>query len=168
MRAAPLKPRSRNNASQRRSAQVRRAIDSPTVSANTFRDGELSRTVLRVKIIALVMLTLVGTSGVARAASVTPGTPAEAQCKSLPGTDFSGISDASTQVTDAKVAEAAAGAPAYCKVQGYVSPQVGFELRLPLSNWNGKFMEFGTKVKKTICLQFSEVILIDLLEGRKI
>ena len=99
--------------------------------------------VLRVKIIALVMSALVGTSGVAHAASVTPGTPAEVQCKGLPGADFSGINDASTQVTDAKVEDAAAGAPAYCKVQGYVSPQVGFELRLPLTNWNGKFMEVG-------------------------
>ncbi len=36
------------------------------------------------------------------------------------------------------------------------------------TSWNGKSMEFGTKVKRTMCLQFSEVILIDLLEGRKI
>jgi Tannase and feruloyl esterase len=99
--------------------------------------------VLRVKIIALVMLILAGTAGVAHATSATPGTPAEAQCKGLPGLDFSGIKDASTQVTAAKVVEPAAGAPAYCKVQGYVSPQVGFELRLPLTNWNDKFMEVG-------------------------
>jgi feruloyl esterase len=29
-------------------------------------------------------------------------------------------------------------------VQGYVAPQVGFELRLPISNWNGKFLEVGS------------------------
>ena len=98
---------------------------------------------LCVKIISVVMLTWVGISGVAHATSATPATPEEAQCRGLPGADFSGIKDAPTQLTATKVVEPAAGAPAYCQVQGYVSPQVGFELRLPLTNWNGKFMEVG-------------------------
>ena len=95
------------------------------------------------KIIALVMLTLVGTPSMAQATSATVDTPAGAQCKALSGADFSGIKDAPTQVIATKVVEPAATAPAYCQVQGYVSPQVGFELRLPLTNWNGKFMEVG-------------------------
>jgi feruloyl esterase len=99
--------------------------------------------VLRVKIIALVLLTWVGTSGVAHATSATADTSAEAQCRGLAVSDFSGIQDAPTQVTSTKVVQPAAGAPVYCQVQGYVSPQVGFELRLPLTNWNGKFMEVG-------------------------
>jgi Tannase and feruloyl esterase len=94
-----------------------------------------------VKITALLMLTWLGTCSVAHASSATE--IADAQCKALSGVDFSGIKDAPTQITGSKVVEAAAGAPAYCKVQGYVAPQVGFELRLPLSNWNGKFMEVG-------------------------
>lgn len=97
--------------------------------------------VLRVKMIALVLL-LAGISGVAHATPATVSTP-ETQCKGLAGVDFSGIKDATTQVMSAKVVESAAAAPSYCKVQGYVSPQVGFELRLPMSNWNGKFMEVG-------------------------
>jgi feruloyl esterase len=96
-----------------------------------------------VKIISLVILVLVGTSGVVRAVSATPNDPAEDQCKALPSVDFSGIQDAPTQVMATKVVAAAAGAPAYCRVQGYVSPQVGFELRLPLTHWNDKFMEVG-------------------------
>ena len=95
------------------------------------------------KIIALVMLTLAGTSGVGHAASATPATAAEAQCRDLPNEDFSGIKDTSTQVTVTKVVEPVASAPSYCQVQGYVSPQVGFELRLPLTHWNGKFVEVG-------------------------
>jgi hypothetical protein len=99
--------------------------------------------VLRVKIISLVILVLAGISGAAHAAPATPNAPAEEQCKGLPGADFSSIQDAPTQVTATKVVEPAAGTPAYCQVQGYVSPQVGFELRLPLTHWNGKFMEVG-------------------------
>ena len=111
---------------------------------------------LRVKIIALIMLTLVGSSGVAHATSATADTSAEAQCKGLPSPDFFGIQDAPAQVTATKVLEPAAGAPAYCRVQGYVSPQVGFEFRLPLSHWNGKFMEVGghdyTMCEATLCV----------------
>ncbi|HKS73461.1 MAG TPA: tannase/feruloyl esterase family alpha/beta hydrolase [Terriglobales bacterium] len=33
--------------------------------------------------------------------------------------------------------------PGYCRVTGYVAPQVGFELRLP-SSWNGKFLSVGS------------------------
>jgi Tannase and feruloyl esterase len=92
------------------------------------------------KIIALLMLTWMGTCSLAHAAT---SDTAEAQCKGLPSADFSGVQDAPTQLTGSKVIEAAAGAPAYCQVQGYVSPQVGFELRLPIEGWNGKFMEVG-------------------------
>src|SRR5262249_31708589 len=35
------------------------------------------------------------------------------------------------------------GLPAYCQVRGYVQPQVGFELLLPVTGWNGKFIEIG-------------------------
>jgi len=66
-----------------------------------------------------------------------------AQCKALASADFADIQDAPTQVTAAKLVEANSAIPAYCQIQGYVAPQVGFELRLPTSNWNGKFMEVG-------------------------
>lgn len=33
--------------------------------------------------------------------------------------------------------------PAYCRVLGYVRPAINFEVRLPLSDWNGKFYEAG-------------------------
>lgn len=34
-------------------------------------------------------------------------------------------------------------APPYCELSGFVAPQVGFEVRLPLENWNGKFLQQG-------------------------
>ena len=64
-------------------------------------------------------------------------------CDALASVDFSGIPDAPTQITAATAVDAKDGAPAYCQIQGYIAPQVGFELRLPARHWNGKFMEVG-------------------------
>src|SRR4249919_2700131 len=48
------------------------------------------------------------------------------QCTALKSVDFSGIQDAPTQITAARLIETQ-GEPVYCQVQGYVSPQVNFE-----------------------------------------
>jgi Tannase and feruloyl esterase len=64
-------------------------------------------------------------------------------CKALRSADFSRVQDAPTQIVDTTVVEADAKNPAYCRVQGYISPQVGIEMRLPLSHWNGKLLEVG-------------------------
>ncbi len=69
-------------------------------------------------------------------------TAAEAECIALRSVDFAGTQDAPTQITAVKLIEAN-GDPAYCQVQGYVSPQVSFEIRLPMNDWNGKFAETG-------------------------
>lgn len=78
----------------------------------------------------------------ARAADSAPA-PVEQQCRAVAGIDFSRIPDARTQVTAVRVVPAKAGSVAYCSVEGYIYPQVGFELRLPLERWNGKFIEVG-------------------------
>jgi Tannase and feruloyl esterase len=64
-------------------------------------------------------------------------------CGALASADFSGVSDAPAQVTNSALVRATSNVPAFCQVQGYVAPQVGFELRLPVSHWNGKFIELG-------------------------
>lgn len=68
---------------------------------------------------------------------------ADNACKALESTDFAGIQDAPTQVMEAAEVAAAGEIPAHCHVQGYVAPQIGFELKLPTSTWNGKFIEIG-------------------------
>ena len=65
------------------------------------------------------------------------------ECPALAATNFSEIQDAPARVTSAKLVQASGGLPAYCQVQGVVLPNVGFELRLPSSTWNGKFFEAG-------------------------
>ena len=60
----------------------------------------------------------------------------------LPTADFTTIQDAPTQVTEARVVDATSDVPAHCRVEGYVSPNVEFVLRLPRSSaWNGNFLQ---------------------------
>jgi hypothetical protein len=74
--------------------------------------------------------------------SARPVTP-DADCKSLVTRDFTTIQDAPTQITAADLVGASAGQPAMCLVKGYIATHVGIELRLPIENWNGKFLEVG-------------------------
>jgi len=65
------------------------------------------------------------------------------QCEVLESVDFASVQDAPTQVTEAKVVEASDNLPAYCRVKGYVAPNVGTETHLPMAGWNHKFLEVG-------------------------
>src|SRR5688572_25521898 len=92
----------------------------------------------------LVCLTVVtGVVGAPGLAQVHSANDAAARCEALGNTDFSRIQDAPTTINITRLVEAGGQLPAYCQVQGYVWPQVSFELRLPLSRWNGKFFEEG-------------------------
>ncbi|MDX2145740.1 MAG: tannase/feruloyl esterase family alpha/beta hydrolase [Rhodospirillaceae bacterium] len=93
----------------------------------------------------IAFLMVLGLSGAqAQAQTPAPQSESAARCAALGASDFSRLLDAPTQVTAAKLIEAASGgAPAYCQVQGYVAPAVGFELRLPAAEWNGKFYMAG-------------------------
>jgi Tannase and feruloyl esterase len=64
-------------------------------------------------------------------------------CQALLSSDFTRLQDAPLQIVDARVVPASGKTPAYCRVQGYVLPQVGIEMRLPVANWNGKLIEVG-------------------------
>jgi hypothetical protein len=90
------------------------------------------------------VLVMVASASPADAKAGAPSKAAtELTCKALMEINFSTIPDAPTQLTDAQVVSAYDSKPAYCRVQGYVSPQVGLEIRLPVSDWNGKFLEVG-------------------------
>ncbi len=76
-------------------------------------------------------------------ASEHPSTVASARCEALQRVDLSTVQDAPTQITGASVAPPKNGEDAYCLITGYVASRIGFELHLPLTNWNGKFIEIG-------------------------
>lgn len=46
-------------------------------------------------------------------------------------------------VVTSEVVAAKADIPAYCRVKGTIRPTIGFEMRLPVSGWNGKFYQTG-------------------------
>jgi len=82
----------------------------------------------------LLLLTLFG--------SLLVSGTADASCESLAFERFGG-DDFPTLITSAQTVEATDSLPAFCKVEGYVAPQIGFELRLPTQGWNEKFLMQG-------------------------
>lgn len=65
-------------------------------------------------------------------------------CEALKGADFTRIQDAATEITATRGVPADSKLPAHCVVEGYVWPNVGFMLQLPVkSDWNRKFAEMG-------------------------
>lgn len=98
--------------------------------------------------------------------AATDSTPA-ALCQALAEADFSSIVDAPTQIGTAKlihnanellsafaqmvsdqqvleqVKKSVTSIQPYCRISGYVTPNVGFELLLPVNHWNGKFLQVG-------------------------
>jgi feruloyl esterase len=76
-----------------------------------------------------------------RAADLPAVAPA-INCDQLATADFSTVADAPIHITSA--APVADGKPApYCKVTGYIEPQVKFEVRLPLAGWTQRFLQTG-------------------------
>ena len=56
---------------------------------------------------------------------------------------FARIPDAPTAVLKAEVIPAEGDVPEVCRINGVVAPDINFELRLPTTKWNGKFMHYG-------------------------
>lgn len=94
-------------------------------------------------IVALLTALIACMSGMPSRATDSVAPPLERQCRAVAAIDFSGIVDARTQVTRSSVVSGKSGPVAYCSVEGYIHPQIGFELRLPVERWNGKFIEVG-------------------------
>jgi Tannase and feruloyl esterase len=57
--------------------------------------------------------------------------------------DFQTIPGAPTRIAVATPVAAAGTTPAYCRVQGYVAGQIHFELKLPTSTYQGRYLQSG-------------------------
>jgi feruloyl esterase len=79
----------------------------------------------------------------ASAAAAPPATGAAQRCASLQTANFGATPDAPTQITNATFVPASPTRQAYCSVEGYVAPTIGFGLWLPAANWNGKYIVRG-------------------------
>ena len=87
---------------------------------------------------------LVALPAVAQAADVMAPSPERIDaCRSLEGGQFQHLEGAPTWIVKATYVAATAKRVAYCDVEGYVNPVVNFGLYLPITNWNGKFLERG-------------------------
>ena len=61
----------------------------------------------------------------------------------MPADDLHGDGDPAIQLVAARIVAATGAVPAHCLLQGYVEPNTGLELHLPLGGWNGKFFHAG-------------------------
>ncbi len=79
-----------------------------------------------------------------RLASVSPTIPAKVDCstlKSLPS--LVTIPDFPTSIDSTTDVAAAGGNPEYCDVKGMIAPQTHFEMKLPVSTWQGRYLQNG-------------------------
>jgi Tannase and feruloyl esterase len=70
--------------------------------------------------------------------TVSPATA----CEGLLFHDFTTIPEAPTRITGAETVKAQ-GVKPFCKITGYVAPQVGFELHLPTEGWTQRLVFTG-------------------------
>ena len=64
-------------------------------------------------------------------------------CAALKAIDFSEATGAAVKLNEVETLPAAGDQPALCRVGGSIAPQVGFEVRLPVHDWNGKLLVTG-------------------------
>lgn len=64
-------------------------------------------------------------------------------CAQLAQHDFGSVPDAPTRILSATVVTATSITPEYCDVKGYISPQTQFELKLPNTTYQGRYLQVG-------------------------
>jgi tannase/feruloyl esterase len=69
--------------------------------------------------------------------------PLWAHAAGVPCATLTHAAIADTTITSATIVAAAGTAPEHCLVVGHVDTEIGFELRLPTTTWNGKFYHAG-------------------------
>ena len=73
-----------------------------------------------------------------------PGpSPTELKCRALQQQDFTSLPDTPAAISSATLVAPVRDLPEYCRIQGTVSPRIVFEVRLPTTTWNGKFLMQG-------------------------
>jgi hypothetical protein len=77
-------------------------------------------------------------------AASSPRIPAEIPCPSLAALPGLGtIPGFPTEISSASIVPASGGNPEYCNVRGLIAPQTQFDLQLPVSTWQGRYLQNG-------------------------
>jgi Tannase and feruloyl esterase len=106
---------------------------------------------VRVAKVTTVTLRQAGTGAIpslskdsAALASTSPHIPAQIPCASVATLPELGtIPGYPTEITSATDVAASGGNPEYCNVQGLIAPQIQFDLELPVSTWQGRYLQNG-------------------------
>lgn len=66
-------------------------------------------------------------------------------CQELTGRDFTNLGEGAAAAVSSAALVPGDGASAseYCRVQGFIAPQIGFELRLPTTTYRGRYLQLG-------------------------
>jgi feruloyl esterase len=64
-------------------------------------------------------------------------------CDALKAIDLSEGTGAAVRLDEVGILPAAGDQPELCRVNGFIGPQVGFEVRMPRKHWNGKLLVTG-------------------------
>ncbi len=94
-------------------------------------------------LLPLLTILLLGTQ-----AAVAQGAPAadvahRFACDALKALDLSEGTGAPVRLVDVGILPASGDQPALCRVNGFIEPQVGFEVRMPVQDWNSKLLVTG-------------------------
>jgi feruloyl esterase len=80
----------------------------------------------------------------ARLAPISPTIPAKLPCSAVAGlTQLAALPDYPTSIASATDVPAAGGNPRYCDVKGMIAPQTHFEMKLPETSWQGRYLQNG-------------------------
>lgn len=71
------------------------------------------------------------------------GNDPQSKCLRMAWGDYTDIAGAPTSITEVSAKVGGDGSTMICQVDGYVAPQVGFRILLPLTAWNGNYMQNG-------------------------
>ncbi len=117
---------------------------------------EIPHARVRMFAIALTVVLVAGGAALTQAAappsppSVPHDDPAAACAAFQPSLNFSPmvqylaqLPDAATTVISAKIVPAERGVPELCRIEGLIAPTIGFVLKLPTQDWNGKMLMGG-------------------------
>lgn len=103
---------------------------------HSFRERE----VLIMRNFVLAAMAILGVESVCAAeAEITP----QARCAALGAVSFTRVTDATTQILKTEIAKVTPESPEMCVVDGYVAPNIGIRIALPLIGWNGKLFQGG-------------------------
>lgn len=96
-------------------------------------------------VLALTVLVTAHLAGCEQTAKTTPAISDDTAPLQPPGecAAFAESTIPGTQISAATLITSDSGLPEYCRIQGVIEPDIGFEARFPTQSWNGKYYQAG-------------------------